>query len=1038
VADSIKLTGKTVSELVGNFYEGHASKDREKMNATLLELDALLMTGEAPHLEFIEYFNQLFSGRTAFNTLLNIKDYPPESVIRELLQNAFDCDYEQEDVKIAVNFKDNHTISISYNELGFTLEQFMFYLSFGRNTKNAQTSEGRFGVGAKSVFMNVEWLSMRSNNFSFLIMNNEGMLKITDINLRRPMFKGTEIVIKVNPEQHKRIMENFTELTVRKGDYINIVELCFAYNKKKILNNRAEKPQVNEKRAFNIAVMHNGKLIDFYKVFNHTNKAVGINVVRFTQGGKSAVDFICREEGGFVYLIPFALAMSKRADLVKTLSDKYNYFSTYELTGLLQNEASEFANQKLSAFFISVPNSHITSFRTGIRPDMEHEVIAHVENNVKQIITEYQRFFVLELTPNPDESGLYHLRPESYAFEFIKNFILTANLNESLKKDFLHGVSLRYARGEEALHYSDLQRIAYFTTAKSISREHHLDGSAFERHIDSKLSNMNEKLADIKDRILYAGYEWESELTGEGGSVYFYEFHKNGDVMYVSSENNPAGTDYQLHHGFMSLTPKLIEDVLVKSGGKELADESQLEKVFAMFDTMFGTDYRIGFKDNVFSMILEDESCPIDAGKLKITSIAGFMNSVQKRKNLFQTYQDYTDTVNFALGLFAKNKKFIDFLRAVKEQGGEIKLQKDTENKDLYNFIIFETPFAVPADLNNQELLEIIEDINLLIKFGMFNGKTYGFDYAPCRYKFEPRKIAGILANDEMPREMVQELLGEIFAGDLKVDKIALLGKNDVVIDIIDYKNGLSAENAAKCKKAQRFIVMREDCTKEEFADIIELIITGSVKDLMRKRYLGAKAAKIIIPDQLPYLMKPIPTITRDEFKHLRETARDIMQNSRNARNYYAKDVNTNLYGYGCVCSFCKFETDAINGFAVKDFEVELMHDELKKEEYFKFSLFLCSNDAILCDSLVIDDLKIGGISPFVWINQVSKAGTIAPEMLRCTITYRQQITHDIAADEGDNDNWNSEMSAPVTNNDIILTPLMAANWVEKNAELSK
>jgi hypothetical protein len=1042
VADTIELTGRSVTELVGNFYEAHAGKDRDKMNDTLVELDALLMTGEAPHLEFIEYFNQIFSGRTAFNTLLNINDYPPESVIRELLQNAFDCDYDQEDIKIAVNFKDNHTISISYNELGFTLEQFMFYLSFGRNTKNASTSEGRFGVGAKSVFMNVEWLSMRSNNFSFCIMNNQGMLKITDINLRRPVFKGTEIVIKVNAEQHRRIKENFMELTARKGDYINIVELCFAYNKKKILNNRAGNPEVNEKRAFNIAVMHNGKLIDFYKVFNHFNKAVEVNVVRFTQGGKSVVDFICREDEGFVYLIPFALAMSKRTELVKTLTDMYNYFSTYELTGLLRSDGeeniqrSEFASQKLSAFFISVPNSHITSFRTGIRPDMEHEVMTRVEESVKQIIADYRRFFVLELTPNPDESGLYHLRPESYAFEFIKNFILTANLNEELKNDFLHGVSLRYMRGEEALQYSDLQRIAYFTTAKNITKEHHLDGSAFDRLIDAKLSNMNDKLADIGDRILYAGYEWEGELAGEGGSVYFYEFHKEGDVMYVSSENNPAGTDYELHHGFMSLTPKLIENALAEGGSKKLKSETQLENVFAMFDNMFGGDYRIALKDSAFKLILEDEECPVDAGKLKIASIADYMGTVQKRRKLFRTYQDYTDTVSFGLNLFADGKPLIELLRAVKAQDGDIVLQKDAEHDGQFVFMVYETPFTVPADMPSAELLEITGDLSLLLKFGLFNNKAFTYDYAPCRYKFEPRKIAGILANEDTPRERVTELLGGIFMADFKTDRIALLGENDVVTDIIEYKNGFGAEVFAKCKAARKFIVMREDNTKEEFADIIELVITGGVRDLMRKRYLGAKAAKIVIPDQLPYTHKPLPAVTKDEFAYLREIARDITENSRNTRNFYAKDVNSKLYGYGGVCSFCRLETEAINGFAVRDFEVELMHDRIKSEEYFKFSLFLCSGDTVLCDSWVIDDLKVGGMSPFLWLEQVSGAEVIPPELLLCTIIYREQITHDISADE--DDSWNSVMSAPRVNSDIVLTPLMAANWVEKNIDLVK
>jgi hypothetical protein len=486
----------------------------------------------------------------------------------------------------------------------------------------------------------------------------------------------------------------------------------------------------------------------------------------------------------------------------------------------------------------------------------------------------------------------------------------------------------------------------------------------------------------------------------------------------------------------MSLTPKLIEETLIQNGGKKLTKEAQLEAVFAMFDNIFGGDYRIALKDSAFMMVLEDETCPIDAGSMKITDIAAFMSTVQKRRKLFQTYQDYTDTVKTALDAFAEGKMFIDFMRDVKAQGGDIVLQKDTETGD-YCFTMYETNFAVPADMPSAELLEIIGDLNLLLKFGLFTGKPFGFNYAPVRYKFEPRKIAGILASDDVPRERVEELLGGIFVTeDFKIDRIALLGDGDAVIDIIEYKNGLNTDDYAKCKTVQKFIVMRADNTKEEFADIIELVITGSVRELMRKRYLGAKAAKIVIPDQLPYYAKPVPAPTKAEFTYLREIARGITDNNRNTRNFYAKDVNSKLYGYGGICSFCRFETDAINGFAVRDFDVELMHDELGTEENFKFSLYLCSTDAVLCDSWIIDDLRVGGMSPFVWLREAADADIIAPALLCCTITYREQVTHDISPTE--DDSWNSVMSATKTNSDIILTPLMAANWVEKNTDLVK
>ncbi|MCL2693641.1 MAG: ATP-binding protein [Oscillospiraceae bacterium] len=1015
---------KTVTELVGDFYEGHANGDKQKMTSTLERLDSLLMTGEDAHLEFIEYFNELFSGRTAYNTLLGVKEYPVESVVRELLQNAFDCDYNEDDIKIAVNFKDNHTISISYNEVGFILEQFMFYLSFGRNTKNVANSEGRFGVGAKSVFMNVEWLSMRSNNFSFCITNNGGNLKITDINLRRPIFKGTEMVIKVDAEQHRRIKENFMSITSRKGDYINLVELCFAFNRKKALNTRVSEA-VSEKRTFNIAVMTNGKLIEFYKLYNHLNKAVDVSVIRFTQGGKSVVDFICHENDGFVYLVPFAVAVNKRTDLVGLLTDKYNYFSTYELTGLLQNEDSVFANEKLSAFFISVPNRHITSFRTGIRPDRESEVISHVDASLKNIISEYKRFFVLELHRNPDDSGLYHLRPESYALEFIKNFILTCNLASGLKKDFLYAVSMRYSKDTQPLNYTDLQKKAFFSIVSDVSKESHLNGTAYDEFILAKLEKMNEHLSDIGERILYVGYEWTGELEGEGGKVYAYEFHKDGNVMAVSSEDNPAGTDYGLYDGFMSLTARLVEKAL---GGDKIKTEEHFKSLLKVFNNVYGAEYRMVLKGSNIHVMVEGEEGVADASALKIGNIAGLMPILQRHKQLFLTFQDYNETVKFVLNKFAEGKEHARFLLDIKEQGGEVLLRQDLDNK--YCFMVYETEFPIKPDMANADLLAITGDIKLLIKSGVLNGKPFGFKYAGSRYSFEEKKISGILSSKELPAEKAAELFKSIYVCDLKSNKIALLDEKDNIIEITDSKGKLDAE---KRKKVKKYIVMREDNSKEEFADLIEFIVTGENNGIIRKRYMGAPGAKIVMPDQLPFRMKLLPTLNKEEFKYLRSVAAGITEDDEVRKNHYAKDLNFKLFGYGGNCSFCGFETDSINGFTVRDFEVELMRGE--QEASFNFSLYLCANDAIVYDSWVIDDLSIGGMSPFMWLEEVTQTDSISPEFLFCSVTYREQITHDMFKTDND---WNTVMSAPKKNTDVILSPLMAANWVEKNIDLLK
>ena len=165
-----------LKKYIGDFYVAHGEGNIEERDAALKKVQTALFTGSSDSEPLKDYFNEAFQGRTVFNTLLSINDYPKESILRELLQNTFGCSYETKDVKVIMNFSTNqHQVSLTYNEVGFTMEQILYYLSFGRSEiDESKTREGRFGVGAKSVFLNVEWLSLKSNNFSFKIKNDNG------------------------------------------------------------------------------------------------------------------------------------------------------------------------------------------------------------------------------------------------------------------------------------------------------------------------------------------------------------------------------------------------------------------------------------------------------------------------------------------------------------------------------------------------------------------------------------------------------------------------------------------------------------------------------------------------------------------------------------------------------------------------------------------------------------------------------------------------------------------------------------------------
>ena len=220
------------------------------------------------------------------------------------LQNVFGCDYDESDIKVMIEFLDEGQVKLTYNETGFTLEQVFYYLSVGRS-EEGKDREGRFGLGAKSVFANVDWFKMRSNNYQLRVVNDGGMLKVRELELTAEQFKHTEVVFALDEADQKKLHDDLVNMTSAKGDYINMIDLCFAFLKKKHLKSTDE--QECPQRTFNIAVINFGKPEVVYKIQNYHRDQNDLPKIRFSENGKSVADFIHMEENGFVYLIPLSL-----------------------------------------------------------------------------------------------------------------------------------------------------------------------------------------------------------------------------------------------------------------------------------------------------------------------------------------------------------------------------------------------------------------------------------------------------------------------------------------------------------------------------------------------------------------------------------------------------------------------------------------------------------------------------------------------------------------------------------------------------------
>ncbi len=1019
---------RELKQYIGDFYEGHAANDREKQEAALKKVQNALFTGDSDSEPLKEYFNEVFSGRTAFNTLLSINDYPKESILRELLQNTFGCHYETKDVKVLMNFSTNqHQVSLSYNEVGFTMEQILYYLSFGRGERDASGSrEGRFGVGAKSVFLNVEWLSLKSNNFSFKIKNDNGNLKILELDLFGSQFKGTEIVFKVRGDEFKAIMENFLTLTDKRGDYMNLMELCFAFNRKKFMDTRMGKYEEATDRTFNIAVKVNDELKTIYKVMQYHKEGDKNPTIRFMQNNKSVIDFLCYEREGFSYLIPYAVTNAKRAELVKLLCNKYNYFSTYELTGLYKENNEAFIDEHLSAFFISVPNDYITPHRTGIRHDSENEVTERIEKDLAEMVKAYRQYFVLAMQPVSEGSDRYFLFPKSYAFEFFKNFVNTSKFGKKIEAGFQNSLSLIFPGEAAPTPYETLKETGYQAVADNVTEDRHKDGTAYTEYITNALETLREQVGDDGDKSLYVAYNWEKASGEPGGREYLYEFSRGGKTIYVDSKASPNRSDNKLFYGFSSPAKKMAGEFLKDN---VVHNEVELEQLLAMYDEIYYEDYKIVMKYYQFYISHGDEQQHYEVSKMIIGNLKNTMDTIQKRQNRFDTHQNYNEVVSMIINSFTQGKDTMTFLKEIKEQGGKITLQLDINKR--YRFSAYNKQFMIPPSVSNQEMLDLIGDAGMLIKCGMLDGRVFDFKYNKSRFAFDKNLLSEMFVGENLTAEDIAERSEKLYTCDLKIDRVALIGEGDKIIKIIEIGTEITPEWR---EKTQKYIALRGDYTKPEFADVAEYVITGEAGSRLSAHYLTAEEPNKVIPDQIPYYLKPLPTITQKEFAYLREQCKNIekYRENRSYKNYFAKDVNGKLFGYGGSCSACGFESRVINSFDLKDFEVEVLTED--SEQSFKFSLYLCANDAAAAGGWLISDISIGGMSPIKWLSEITKAENILPEFLFCHISYRTQITYDIL---GGDSKANGEVMFDTDRKelDITLTPLMAAKWVEDNID---
>lgn len=105
--------------------------------------------------------------------------------IYELIQNVDDCDYEDStDCNLTLCFNSqNNTITLEYNERGFTTENVFAISSIANSSKNKKGSQmkiGEKGIGFKSVFGIAKKVLIQSGYFSFSFNTNDFIVPIAE------------------------------------------------------------------------------------------------------------------------------------------------------------------------------------------------------------------------------------------------------------------------------------------------------------------------------------------------------------------------------------------------------------------------------------------------------------------------------------------------------------------------------------------------------------------------------------------------------------------------------------------------------------------------------------------------------------------------------------------------------------------------------------------------------------------------------------------------------------------------------------------
>ncbi|WP_339811511.1 ATP-binding protein [Paenibacillus sp. FSL R7-0189] len=999
---------------------------------------SLLLDGDTFSKEFLDVYSVIDSTKQAVRG-----EYSQRSIIKELLQNAFDCKYGNETIEIEVAFSKEtqyNIISLSYNELGFDNYSLLKYLYLGKSQKEKGLHEGRFGIGAKfGVFYHTDEIVLQSTNgtnkYDICIERKTNSLKETYLAINPERFKvestnenktSTTIQLKLLEDTlFNAIHTDFEMLLIKKGDYVNIIEFFFALRK---AANRGIK-------KISLTVQLNTGIKQNY-LFSYSKDSCSLQV-----DGKEYLVFTSFDslDSGISYLVPQRI----NKDSSKYLeSEKFRYFSTYELT----------EGESHSAFFISVPNKYVGVDRKGLRDPSLIE--SFIVRDLSEMIQNESVF---------NENTLYHIleNPYSYSYliQFMFNFMYKFNTDKNAK-------SINYLLSKSEIRVGNQSFPIVKTQTRMIRTIKSFDEkSIFDRNWE--ILNWEYAFLVYCRAPVDNPYDGQRCVTYEY-TIYFYErgikepkaFKYNFEINYNSKKANNH-EDYYIRQqtykekitAFYYLFEHYAQPVSELSEYKKwIALESlgELNKKDTINTTQeLSTLLQIIGNLRMGLEFKEPNKCIVDSKEYSLHNF-NFQNGISDLIEVMKLIPKWSEPHYLISQFFIKQyfNSIVPFDRRLNELIQHAN-SFEVEKGYYLSLKIKELNYSYYSSLRKHELFQ---DWDHVVDLSLLYGQENTKDVLSSLSKLHPKLLEKLDINSLcselnmrpdsletfelfMPEDLAKILpiepenlyakVSNIYFVDVKKESSCLIGLTKHNISQLVSLNSIEKLMGNDITELYVLCSKRD---KKSICSILEYWVTG--KNAGKLTLLSEQKARVSLLDQYPYHYKPFPRIKQDEWSFLCEQASNLASLSEDELNHqilrFIKDFNTTLFGYGYKCSFsaeCGYE-----GLNALPFRIKLV-------EYngLRLPIFVCCNDYYDIDGWNAKEIEFNGIELFDVMKRIHKTAVIDPDCYAVHINYNYKVKYEsleidteekeIIEDSSNPDCFRQEVRH------LRLTPFMLAVW---------